>query len=82
MEQAKQNVDVLNNPNEIKILVNVLKTNVAACNSVGPAYIIQLSKIYIDLLSLYDIVGKLVSQNVVQGGKSMIQTYIMKCGRS
>ncbi|KAF7731603.1 Karyopherin transporter [Apophysomyces ossiformis] len=68
MTQAKQNVEVLNNPNEIKILANVLKTNVAACSSVGPAFIIQLSNIYVDLLSLYRIVGNLVSQAVAEQG--------------
>ncbi|RCH87432.1 Karyopherin transporter, partial [Rhizopus stolonifer] len=68
MNQAKQNTDCLNNPTEIKVLSNVLKTNVAACTSVGSAFIIQLSKIYIDLLALYRIVGELVSQSVASQG--------------
>lgn len=69
MEQAKQNVNVLNQPTDIKILVNVLKTNVSACSSVGSAFIIQISKIYNDLLSLYGIVGNLVTQSVAEQGK-------------
>ncbi|KAI9485410.1 MAG: nuclear export factor CRM1 [Benjaminiella poitrasii] len=68
INQAKQNTDCLNNANEIKVLANVLKTNVAACSSVGPAFIIQLSRIYMDLLSLYQIVGNLVSQSVASQG--------------
>ncbi|KAI8987014.1 nuclear export factor CRM1 [Pilobolus umbonatus] len=68
MNQAKQNTDILNNSGEIKILANVLKTNVAACTSVGSAFIIQLSKIYVDLLALYRIVGNLVSQDVATQG--------------
>ncbi|KAI8365384.1 nuclear export factor CRM1 [Radiomyces spectabilis] len=68
MSEANQNVNVLDNANEIKILANVLKTNVAGCRSVGPAFIIQLSKIYAELLTLYRYVGKLVSQNVAEQG--------------
>ncbi|SAM02651.1 hypothetical protein [Absidia glauca] len=68
MDQAKQNVEILNSPNEIKILQNVLKTNVSACSSVGSAFIVQISKLYSDLLALYGIVGNMVSQQVASQG--------------
>lgn len=67
-------MDVLNNAQEIKVLSNVLKTNVAACTSVGPAFIIQLAKIYQDLLALYGIVGRLVTQNVAEQGPIATKT--------
>lgn len=68
MNQAKQDTECLHNATEIKVLSNVLKTNVAACTSVGSAFILQLSKIYMDLLALYRIVGNLVSQSVASQG--------------
>lgn len=68
MNQAKENTECLHNATEIKVLSNVLKTNVAACTSVGSAFILQLSKIYMDLLALYRIVGGLVSQSVASQG--------------
>jgi exportin-1 len=68
MAEAKQNTDCLHSAQEIKILSNVLKTNVAACTSVGSAFILQLSKIYMDLLALYRIIGKLVSESVATQG--------------
>ena len=68
MNQAKENTECLHNATEIKVLSNVLKTNVAACTSVGSAFILQLSKIYMDLLALYRIVGELVSQSVATQG--------------
>lgn len=74
MNQAKQNTECLNNANEIKVLSNVLKTNVSACTSVGSAFIIQLSKIYLDLLSLYRIIGTLVSQSVASQGEIATKT--------
>ncbi|KAI9276545.1 nuclear export factor CRM1 [Sporodiniella umbellata] len=66
--QAKQNPECLNSASEIKILANVLKTNVSACSSVGSAFILQLSTIYMDLLALYRIIGELVSQTVAKEG--------------
>jgi exportin-1 len=69
MESAKQNTEVLNNASQIKVLSNVLKTNVSACLSVGPGFISQLGQIYMDLLTLYRAVGVIVSQNVAQQGK-------------
>lgn len=69
MDSAKQSNEILNNAGQIKVLSNVLKTNVSACLSVGPGYISQLSQIYMDLLTLYRAVGVIVSQNVTEQGK-------------
>ncbi|KAI9277581.1 nuclear export factor CRM1 [Sporodiniella umbellata] len=74
IEQAKQNPACLNNANEIKILANVLKTNVAGCISVGSAFILQISNIYMDLLALYRIIGELVSQTVASDGPIATKT--------
>ncbi|KAI7862138.1 nuclear export factor CRM1 [Spinellus fusiger] len=68
MSQAKQNINILSDANQIKLIANVLKTNVSACGAVGPAFIIQLSKIYIDLLTLYSSVGKMITQIIAEQG--------------
>ncbi|KAI7893630.1 nuclear export factor CRM1 [Mucor mucedo] len=74
MESARQNSQELNNPNQIKVLSNVLKTNVSACLSVGPGFIHQLSRIYMDLLTLYRTIGAIVSQNVTEQGPVAVKT--------
>lgn len=68
MAQAMQSMDVLNNPENIKILGNILKTNVAACSSVGAPFITQIGRIYMDLLGLYKAVSTLVSESVATQG--------------
>lgn len=68
MENAKHSNEVLNNPSQVKILSNVLKTNVSACTSVGPGFITQLSLIYMDLLTLYSAVGSSVNQSIKEQG--------------
>ncbi|KAI9023764.1 nuclear export factor CRM1 [Phycomyces nitens] len=74
MAQAKQNINILADPAQIKFVTNVLKTNVSACSAVGSPFIIQLSKIYMDLLTLYSSVGKMISQNIAEQGPVATKT--------
>ncbi|KAL0087845.1 nuclear export factor CRM1 [Phycomyces blakesleeanus] len=74
MTQAKQNINILADPAQIKFVTNVLKTNVSACSAVGSPFIIQLSKIYMDLLTLYSSVGKMISQNIAEQGPIATKT--------
>jgi hypothetical protein len=68
MTQAAQNMDVLSSPDNIKILANVLKTNVAACTSIGSFYLPQLGRIFLDMLGLYKAVSGIVSDTIQKEG--------------
>ena len=68
MAQAAQNMDVLSNPDNIKILSNVLKTNVSACTSIGPFYLPQIGRIFMDMLGLYKAVSGVISETVARDG--------------
>ncbi len=70
MAQAAQNVDVLSSMDNIKILANVLKTNVAACTSIGTFYLPQIGRIFLDMLGLYKAVSGIISETVVREGQS------------
>ena len=61
-------MDVLSNPDNIKILSNVLKTNVSACTSIGPFYLPQIGRIFMDMLGLYKAVSGIISQTVIETG--------------
>lgn len=69
MAQAAQNVDVLNSLDNIKILGNVLKTNVAACTSIGSFFLPQLGRIFLDMLGLYKAVSGVISETIAREGK-------------
>ncbi|KAF7972646.1 hypothetical protein HWV62_17314 [Athelia sp. TMB] len=64
MAQAAQNMDVLSSNDNIKILSNVLKTNVSACTSIGSFYLPQIGRIFLDMLGLYKAVSGIISQTV------------------
>ncbi|KAF8911158.1 CRM1 C terminal-domain-containing protein [Gymnopilus junonius] len=68
MTQAAQSMDVLANTDNIKILANVLKTNVSACTSIGSFYLPQLGRIFLDMLGLYKAVSGIVSETIQKEG--------------
>ncbi|THG96616.1 hypothetical protein EW145_g7750 [Phellinidium pouzarii] len=68
MAQAAQNIDVLSSMDNIKILGNVLKTNVSACTSIGSFFLPQLGRIYMDMLGLYRTVSGIISESVAREG--------------
>jgi exportin-1 len=74
MAQAAANKDVLSNPDNLRILSNVLKTNVAACTSIGSFFLPQIGLIYMDMLGLYRAVSGIISETVAKEGESRTHT--------
>ncbi|KIK46331.1 hypothetical protein CY34DRAFT_800501 [Suillus luteus UH-Slu-Lm8-n1] len=74
MAQAAQNMDVLSNLDNIKILSNVLKTNVSACTSIGSFYLPQVGRVFLDMLGLYKAVSGIISETVAREGTIATKT--------
>lgn len=55
INQATKNVDILKDPDAVKQLGNILKTNYRACKSLGHPYVTQLGRIYLDMLNVYKV---------------------------
>ena len=68
MAQASQSMDVLSSMDNIKILANVLKTNVAACTCIGRFFLPHLGRIFMDMLGLYKAVSGIISESVAREG--------------
>lgn len=68
MNQAAQSMDVLASTTNIKILANVLKTNVSACTSIGSFYLPQVGRIFLDMLGLYKAVSGIISETIAAEG--------------
>ncbi|KAJ7247343.1 CRM1 C terminal-domain-containing protein [Mycena rebaudengoi] len=68
MAQAAQSLDVLGSLDNIKVISNVLKTNVYACTSIGSFYLPQVARIFIDMLGLYKTVSATISESIAREG--------------
>lgn len=82
MAQAAQSYDVLNDYENLKALSNILKTNTAAATSIGPGFYKQLSRIYMDMLSMYKAVSEIISTAIAQDPKIAPYTPRVKALRS
>ena len=70
-----QNVDILKDQEAVKQLANILKTNVRSCTAVGHPFVIQLGRIYLDMLNVYKVSVQLRSRLVM--GRSQLSSYAM-----
>lgn len=69
IQRATANLSVLEDPECIKQLGNVLKTNVRACSAVGHAFVNQLARLYLDMLNVYKCLSENISNAVMLGGE-------------
>ncbi|KAF9072352.1 CRM1 C terminal-domain-containing protein [Rhodocollybia butyracea] len=75
MMQAATNPTLLHNPDSVKLLSNVLKTNVSACISIGgEAYTPQIARIFTDMLGLYKAISGMISEVIAKEGIIMSKT--------
>ncbi|KAL9940160.1 hypothetical protein V8E36_000865 [Tilletia maclaganii] len=78
MQQAKANVNILTESDQFKMLSNVLKTNVAACLSIGPHFLPQINRIYLDMFALYTTVSGIISDRVASEGLIATRTPVVR----
>ncbi|GAM19592.1 hypothetical protein SAMD00019534_027670, partial [Acytostelium subglobosum LB1] len=63
MAKAASNVDSILNIEMTRNIVNILKTNCRAASSLGSCYLVQITKIYLDLLNVYRTYSDFISKN-------------------
>ncbi|KAF2004834.1 hypothetical protein P154DRAFT_616597 [Amniculicola lignicola CBS 123094] len=66
--QANQDPTSLQDNEIIKIVGNIMKTNVAACNSIGSYFYPQIGRIYFDMLTMYRATSQLIDEAVKRDG--------------
>lgn len=73
-QAATGGIEVLGNSENLKILSNVLKTNVSAAKSIGQFFTPQLGRIYMDMLGLYRAVSGIINETVAAQGPIATKT--------
>lgn len=72
--QANQDPAILQDGDTIKVVGNIMKTNVAACTSIGSYFYPQIGRIYLDMLSMYRATSQMISDAVTREGKWQLNT--------
>ncbi|KAI1127330.1 CRM1 C terminal-domain-containing protein [Nemania abortiva] len=66
---ATQDPQILQDSDTIKIIGNIMKTNVSACSSIGSYFGPQIGRIYLDMLQMYRATSQLISEAVARDGE-------------
>jgi len=81
IQSATKNIDILRDQEIVKQLMNILKTNVSACRSVGHPFVIQLGRIYLDMVNVYKVLSENISSAVAQHGESVTKQPLIRAMR-
>lgn len=68
IQQASVDPSILENTETIKIIGNIMKTNVSACTSIGSYFYPQIARIYMDMLHMYRAVSNMISEGIARDG--------------
>lgn len=71
---TESSLSLLMNPETVKIIANIIKTNVAVCKPLGQTFYPQLSLIYVNMLFLYQSTSGLISSTVAMEGEIATKT--------
>lgn len=69
IKQATMNPGILQDADTIKIIGNIMKTNVSACSSIGTYFFPQIGRLYNDMLQMYAATSQLISEAVAREGR-------------
>ena len=79
INQAAKNVDVLKDHDAVKQLGSILKTNVRACKALGHPFVMQLGRIYLDMLNVYKVMSENISTAISLNGEVVTRYVLFKC---
>ncbi|XP_047132277.1 exportin-1 isoform X2 [Hydra vulgaris] len=81
IQSASKDINILRDPETVKQLMNILKTNVSACRSIGHPFVIQLGRIYLDMVNVYKVLSENISSAVAQHGEGVTKQSLIKSMR-
>lgn len=69
IQSAHQDPNILQDSETIKVVGNIMKTNVSACSSIGSYFYPQIGKIFLDMLTMYRASSQLIDEAVQRDGE-------------
>merc|ERR1719411_717997 len=81
INQASKNVDVLKDHEAVKQLGSILKTNVRACKALGHCFVLQLGRIYLDMLNVYKVMSENITIAITHNGEAVTRQPLIKSMR-
>jgi exportin-1 len=78
LKTANSNFHSMLEMKTVKTIVMVLKMNIRVAGAVGPAYSVQMGRLYLELVQVYKLYAHYVSNQVKQEGESALNNAVLK----
>ncbi|KAI0060843.1 hypothetical protein BV25DRAFT_1917398 [Artomyces pyxidatus] len=82
LSQSSADPELLKKPETMHILINILRSYVAACSSIGAGFVSQLGVIYQDMMELYNVLGLMIVETMQQEGEIAAKTPKLRYART
>ncbi|KAI0050022.1 hypothetical protein FA95DRAFT_703225 [Auriscalpium vulgare] len=82
LAQASVDADILKKPETLQILINILRSYVSACTSIGPMFTPQLGEIYEDMMGVYKALSLFIVETVAREGEIASKTPRIRYART
>eukprot|EP00541_Cyclophora_tenuis_P008379 CAMPEP_0116562894 /NCGR_PEP_ID=MMETSP0397-20121206/12424_1 /TAXON_ID=216820 /ORGANISM="Cyclophora tenuis, Strain ECT3854" /LENGTH=410 /DNA_ID=CAMNT_0004089263 /DNA_START=202 /DNA_END=1434 /DNA_ORIENTATION=- len=82
MDHASKNIEALIDPNAIKEIIKILKTNNRVCGSVGSLFTTQLQTFFLEMLNVYKVYSERISAAIAQQGAIATKMSLVRTMRS
>jgi exportin-1 len=82
VQQAMQNISVLQNPDMMRKIITILRTNERVCTALHHAFTRQLGNIYMDMLHVYKVYSEEISNMFASQGAGVAKFTTIKQMRS
>eukprot|EP00455_Lapot_gusevi_P017975 TRINITY_DN1972_c0_g1_i12.p1 TRINITY_DN1972_c0_g1~~TRINITY_DN1972_c0_g1_i12.p1 ORF type:complete len:629 (+),score=223.65 TRINITY_DN1972_c0_g1_i12:149-1888(+) len=79
---ANDQVSTLFDLKTVKSIVSILKTNNCVASAMGHGYIVQLGRIYLEMLQMYKVYSEFVSNEIATKGPGVTGTVLIRSMRS
>lgn len=80
--RVANDVTILTDPEVVKQLCNILKTNLAACRALGNGYMVQLCRIYLDMLNIYRLLSEQINASIINHGEQVVKQPLVRSMRA
>ncbi|KAG1667326.1 Exportin-1 [Nymphon striatum] len=82
INQASKNVNVLKDADAVKQLGNILKTYVRSCQAIGHPFVVQLGRIYLDMLNVYKVMSENIGAAIALNGENVTKQPLVRSMRT
>lgn len=82
MGLAGESIENLKHPDTLRELQRVLRTNVAACRSIGSSFASQIGTLFLDMMNVYRTLSSFLNAAVATSGPGVMAEHAAKCMRA